>query len=98
MISLEHVRLELSGLNLTQKQQNELLEIAQKQIHHVMMDQALTHIKGDDKKRFLQYVANEEHDKAWEVLRTHAKDVEKYLLHAAHEIYEQLREDIRALK
>ncbi len=98
LITLEHVKMELSGLDLSDKQKSELLDIAQRQIHHVMMDQALTHIKGEDKKKFLEHIANEEHEQAWNVLRTHVKDAEKHLLYAAHEIYEQLREDIRSVK
>ncbi len=98
LVTLEHIKVELSGLDLTQEQQEELLQIAQKQIHNVMMDQALSNIKGEDKKVFLQHIANQDHEKAWEVLRKHMQDAEKHFLHAAHEIYEQLREDIHNLK
>ncbi|HUD44306.1 MAG TPA: hypothetical protein VMR41_02055 [Patescibacteria group bacterium] len=98
LVTFEQIRIEMSGLDLTEKEQKELLEIAGKQLHYVMLNEALSRIHGEDKKQFLQHLSNEKHEEAWLVLRTHAKDVEKHLLHAAHNLYEELREDIRELK
>lgn len=98
LVTLESVRVELSGTNISESEKKELLELAQKQLHHVMLDTALEHVKGEDKKEFLKHLHHEDHEKAWQVLRMHTKDIEHHLLHAAHELYEVLRDDIRELK
>lgn len=97
IVSLEHVKIELSGLNLTKQEQEELMEISERQLHHVMLNEALSKIKGEDKKLFLHHLAHNEHEKAWDVLCKHTKDAEKHLMHAAHVLYEDLRKDIRGL-
>ncbi len=98
LISFESIRFEMNGLDLSEKEKEELLNIAESHVRHVMLDEALSHIHGEDKKTFLLHAHQEEHDKAWEILRKHKKDVEKHLLHAAHLLFEELRRDIRELK
>ena len=98
LISFESVRVEMNGLDLNDKQKEELLTLAESHVHHVMLDEALSRIKDNDKKVFLKHISLEEHEKALAVLRNHTKDIEKHLLHAAHELLEELRDDIRELK
>ena len=98
MLPWRQIRIELSGLDLAPSEQKELMEIAEKQLHHVMLNVALSQIKGEDKKVFLSHVAKEDHEKSWELLRKHSRDIEQYLMHAAHSLYEELRADIRDLK
>ena len=98
LISFEQIKIELSTTNLSEEEQKELLELAGKQLHHVLLDTALTHLKGMDKELFLYHVHQEQHDKAWELLRKHAKDIESHLLQVSHSLYEILRKDIQEIK
>jgi len=98
LITLEVIRVEMNELHLSEKEKEELLKLAESHVHHVMLDEALSRIKGDDKKIFLQHVHLAEHDKALALLRKHSQNIEMHLLHAAHVLLEELRDDIRELK
>ena len=98
LVSFEIVRVDLNGLNLSEEEKKDLLHIAQKQMNQVMIDTALKRLSEENKKRFLVYINQEQHGKAWEILRENAKDIEKHFLDAAHHLYERLRQDIKELK
>ena len=98
LISYESIRLEMNGLDLSEKEKDDLLKIVESHVHHTMLDEALSHVRGEDKKAFLLHVHQEEHDKAMTILRKHTQDIEKHLLQATHVLFEGLRDDIRELK
>ncbi len=98
LTSIEILSNELEGLDLSPTEKVELLEIADKNIHHEVMDVILSQLDGEDKKNFLELLVADEHEEIWKHLNDKTSDIEKKIKQAADQIRKELTEDIKKLK
>ena len=105
LISIEILGDELEGLDLSPAEKEELMELADKNIHHEVMDVILSQLDGEDKKKFLELLVADKHEEIWKHLNDKTKDlsagrqdIEKKIKQAADQIRKELTEDIRKLK
>lgn len=98
LISIEILGNELEGLDLSPAEKGELMELADKNIHHEVMDAILSQLDGEDKKKFLELLLEDKHEEIWKHLNNKTKDIEKKIKQAADQIRKELTEDIRKLK
>lgn len=98
LVSIEILSNELEGLDLSPAEKAELIELADKNIHHEVMDVILSQLDGEDKKKFLELLLENKHEEIWKHLNEKINDIEKKIKQAADQIRKELTEDIKKLK
>lgn len=105
LISIEILGDELDSLNLNPSEKIVLLELADRNIHHEVMDAILSQLDGEDKKKFMELLVEDKHEEIWKHLNDKTndlsagrQDIEKKIKQAADQIRKELTEDIRKLK
>lgn len=98
LISFETLASDLESLNLSKKEKEELLEIAHINTHQSIIDTVLSHLEEEDKRRFLELLAEGKDEKIWEHLNAKVEKIEDKITAAADEIKRELKEDIKNLK
>ncbi len=98
LVELDWLLSELDSLDLTKEEKRELVDLAHTQVHQTVMDTILSHLDGNDKKRFLELVALGEDKKIWNHLNEKVVKIEDKIKVAAAQIKKELKEDIVKIK
>jgi hypothetical protein len=98
IVSVNSIEIELNNLGLLEKERVELLSIAENTIHYTVLDIALTNIKEEHKEEFVKHVNNEDHEKAWKLLKEKTDGIEEKIRKAADQLKKELISDIKNLK
>lgn len=89
---------DLAPLEFSEREKQELIEIAHSNLHHAILDAVLSELSEKDKRIFLSHLAHDDHDKIWEHLNSKIEDVEQKIRNAAKNLKKELRDDIRKIK
>lgn len=98
LVAIETLFEELDTLELNENEKRELQEIAHTHIHQSVIDAVLSHLKEDDKKKFLELLAAGEDGKIWEHLNTRVEKIEDKIKAAAAQTKKELASDIKRIK
>lgn len=88
----------LQELGLANEEVDELVSLAHDNLHHTVLDAILSELSEDDKKTFLLHIAEEKHDKIWELLFAKVENIEQKIKNAADTLTKELHTDIQAMK
>lgn len=94
IFDIDGLHSDLSVLELTDAERNHIVLMVQSTMHHVVMDVLLEELHDDHKHAFLARVAEEDHEKVWEILREHLDDPEGLIRGAIDALKVELMEDI----
>ena len=94
IVSLDSVVLALSGLEVTAVEKEELVLLAEKSLHQVILDTVLSELSEKDKKLFLAHLHRNEHDKIWELLHKTTESIEDKIEKAVGQLTYELHKDI----
>jgi hypothetical protein len=95
IIESSTLSLALGDLKLTQEERVKLISLAESNLHHEILDVVLSELSPDDKKVFLKHLADDDHDKIWEVLHNSTQKMEDKIYDAADKLKKELHEDIK---
>jgi hypothetical protein len=95
IISPDDLYKELEVLDLTDSERNHIVMIVQSTMHHVIMDVILEKLHDDHKHIFLLHIAEDNHEKVWELLREHLHEPEGLILSAIETLKIELLQDIQ---
>lgn len=95
LIVIDTIHIGLDGLDLSPEEKKELVDLAENNIHHKVLDTVLSELEEHDKKTFLALVLDEDHPKIWKLLKEKMTDAEEKVVKAAQEFIDQLHEDIK---
>lgn len=98
LISIDDLEGELSVLEVSEKEKEELMDIAHINLHQAIIDVVLSHLSEADKKKFLELMAFGEDEKIWRHLNSKVEKIEEKIASAAAQIKEELTSDIKAVK
>ncbi len=98
IIETSALSLALGELDLSHDERVDLIELTQRNLHHIIMDAILSELSEEDKKQFLEHVASDNHDKVWQLLNTKVDHVEDKIRNAAQELKKELHKDIDQAK
>jgi hypothetical protein len=88
----------LEELGLPAHEIDHLVELADDNLHHTVLDAILSELSEEDKKLFLGHLAESKHDKVWEILHSKVENIEEKIQKAADAIKEELHKDIHDAK
>ena len=89
---------ELGEMDLSKEERRHLIELAENNIHHAILDAILSELSEENKKIFLSHLAKEEHDKVWEHLRKNIDKIEEKIKKTAEDLKKELHNDIKEIK
>ena len=98
LISFDDLSADLSTLEISEDEKKHLLEIASSSVHYELINTALSNLPKEHKKDFLLHIHNEDHDKAWNLLRDKTEGIEEKLKKTAKILKEEFKKDIKNLK
>lgn len=98
LINTESLIVELERMGFSEKEKTHLISLIDSNIHHAVLDLILSELSEEDKKVFLEHVANEKHDKIWEFLNNKVDNIQEKILKAAEELKGELHKDIQETK
>lgn len=95
LVVIDSLHSGLDSLNLEVHEKDELLMLAENNIHHAILDTMLSELTGGDKKVFLALVLSNNHNEIWKMLSFKVKDPEEKIKKVATELIKKYHEDIK---
>lgn len=94
-IEIESVILEINSLPIKDNEKKHLIELAESQIHHGVLDSILSELSPEDKKTFLSHMNSKNHEKTWKFLSSVLKNAEEIIEDAASKVKKELHRDLQ---
>lgn len=94
MVEIETIAMRLQYLDLSEEERTHLLGLIDSSLHHAILDAVLSELSEKDKKRFLEHVGTEEHDKLWKFLNEKVDNIEEKIKKTADSLTKELHKDI----
>jgi len=82
-------------LDMTDEQRNRIALIIQSTMHHVVVDVLLEEMHDDYKHIFLGHIANDDHEKVWDLLNQEVEKPEEKIIEAIRQLKDELILDIQ---
>lgn len=95
LVSMDSLRVRLDLLDLSDLDKDQLMEIAERTLHHSILDLVLSELSEKDKKLFLEWHASEKHEEIWQLLNANVINIEKKIQATADTIAEKLHKDLK---
>ncbi len=94
IVETSTISLALADMDLKQEERKHLIDLAQDNLHHAILDIVLSELSDKDKQKFLKLLAKDENDKIWEFLTTRVDHIEDKIKKTAEDLKKELHEDI----
>jgi hypothetical protein len=98
LVETSIISLELGDLDLAKDERMHLIQLAEDNIHHAILDAILSELSESDKKVFLHHLSKADHDKVWKHLKKKIENIEDKIKSAAESIKKELHKDIKEMK
>ncbi len=94
VIETSSISLALAEMELTQKERKHLIDLAQENLHHAILDSVLSELSDKDKQEFLLLLAQDDHKKIWKLLTERVDHIEDKIKKTAEDLKKELHKDI----
>lgn len=98
LVEVESLIIELDSLGLTDEQKNHLAHLIDSSLHHTILDAILSQLPQEDKKVFMEYLSEGNHEKIRKFLDERIDGVEDKIKKAAQDLKLQLHKDLKEVK
>lgn len=95
LIEIESVTSELDKLDLSDKEKEHLAKLLDSSLHHTILDAILSELSEEDKRVFLRYVHEDDHEKIWKFLTDKIDNIEEKIKKAADDLKMELHKDLK---
>jgi broad-specificity NMP kinase len=95
IIEVESLIVELDKMDLSDQERKHLASLIDSNLHHTIVDVILSELSEEDKKIFLDYLQNDDHEKIWDHLKDKIENIEDKIKTAADQLKEELHMDIK---
>lgn len=90
------MRLDL--FEFSSEERDRLMEVAERTLHHSILDLVLSELNEKDRKLFLSHHASENHDEIWSLLTGNIKNIENKIKVAAESVSKKLHNDLKKVR
>ncbi len=94
IVETSTISLALAEMDITAEERKHLIDLAQDNLHHAILDVVLSELSDKDKEKFLLLLEKDEHDKIWEFLTTRVDHIEDKIKKTAEDLKKELHKDI----
>jgi DICT domain-containing protein len=98
LVEIETLIVELDEMELSETEKHHLAKLADESLHHAIMDAILSKLPDEERRKLMEHVSLEKHDKVWQTLNKHISEVENIIRETAKEVKEDLKKDIKDAK
>ena len=98
VVSMESLRVRLELFEFKDDEKAKLMELAERTLHHSILDLVLSELSDADKKLFLEHHASERHEEIWNLLNSHVKNIKKKIQVTADSVAKKLHTDLKKLR
>ena len=98
VIETSSLTLALGDMDLTPEERKHLVELAQDNLHHAILDVVLSELSPEDKQKFLILLSQDDQEKIWKLLIERVDHVEEKIKKTAEELKKELHKDIEESK
>lgn len=98
LVSIDSVHIELSYLDLSDKERKHLRDLAESNLHHMILDAVLSELSPEDKKVFLRQIHHDDHQAVWRFLNKKSKNIESLIKKTAEDLIDTMHKDIKEAK
>lgn len=100
IIVIDSIHLGLETLDLSPEEKQELVEIVENNMHHIVVDTVLSELEENDKKTFLALITqpDQKHDLIWAFLEMKVDQAEVKIKEAVKAFEAEILKDILELK
>lgn len=98
IVSVDTLIVEIDKLGLSEEQKIHLVSLIDSTLYHTILDAILSELSPEDKKVFIQYLAQENHEEVWRFLNQKVEHIETKVKLAADELIEKMHKDIKEAK
>lgn len=95
IIEIQSIIVELDKMDLSEKEKLHLAHLVDSSLHHTILNAVFSELKDEDKRAFMLYLKDDDHDKIWEFLNEKALGVEDKIKKAADELKDKLHKDLK---
>ena len=94
IVVIDSIHMGLDSLELDPEEKEELLMLAENNMHHAILDTVLSELEEGDKKVFLALVLGNDHNEIWKMLSFKVRDAEEKIKKTAQAFLKKLHDDI----
>jgi len=98
LVSMESLSVRLDLFEFSAEEKEKLVEIAERTLHHSILDLILSELNESDRKLFLSHHASENHDEIWSLLTGSVKNIEKKIKVTADSVAKKLQRDLKKIR
>lgn len=98
IIEIESLIVELDKLDLEDRQKRQLAALVDSSLHHTILDAVLSELHDDDKKLFVKYLQEDDHEKIWKFLNEKVDNIEDKIKKASEDLKQKLHKDLKEAK
>ncbi len=98
VVETSSLSLALGEMNLTTDERKHLIELAQDNLHHAILDVVLSELSDKDKQKFLLLLSQDDQEKIWKLLTQRIDHVEDKIKKTAEDLKKELHRDIEESK
>lgn len=98
LVQIDTVHIELSDMDLTDNERDHLLQLAESNLHHKIIDAVLSQLTDDEKKVFLRQIHTDDHANVWRFLNKKSKHIESLIKETADDLIDKMHKDIKEAK
>lgn len=98
IIEIETVIKALDDLELSSEERAHLARLLDSSLHHTILDAILSELTDSEKRVFMQYLTDGEHERIWKFLNEKIDNVEDKIKKVADDLKDELHKDIKKAK
>lgn len=87
----------IGNINVSSEERLHLLDLAESNIHHAILDAILSELSEKDKKKFVEHLHEDNNNQIWKLLNSKIDNVEDKIKKAADDLTKELHKDIKDL-
>lgn len=95
LVEVESLVVELDQMDLTDDEKIHLASLIDSNLHHTILDAVLSELPEEEKEKFMQALAEDDHQKIWDHLNSKVDNIEEKIKKAAEDLKRELHEDIK---
>lgn len=98
LVEIESIIVELDQMNLSSEEKLHLAKLIDSSLHHTILDAVLGQLSDSDKRKFMNHLTENDHDKIWKFLNEKVDGIEIKVKKAADQLKEELSKDLKEAK
>ncbi len=95
IVSMDTVQVRLDLTPFSDDEKETLMDLAERTLHHSILDLVLSELSDEDKRLFLEHHAHERHEEVWALLKSRIGSIEGKIKKTADDVTKKLHTDLK---